>query len=120
MSKSTLSIFLKRTSVVTAVAALMSVGSVANALNGLQLDQAAKANSAIHLGEQTTDNELCKGNWVNAGCTTEPSGAGNGSVNPSPPASDPCSPPPPPESDDAMLHETYTPLFQLVGGSPGC
>ena len=116
MSKSTLSKFLKRTSIVTAVATLMSVGSVANALNGLQLDQAAKINSATQLGEQTTDNELCKGNWVNAGCTTEQSGGGNGSVNPSPPAPDPCAT----AAKGTMPRESHKLLFQLVGGSPVC
>lgn len=85
MVKSSLLAVLKRTSVVAAVAALMSVGSVANALDGLQLNQSITTTKLVQLNELQLATIICKGNWVNAGCTEPPPSAGSqGGQNPPP------------------------------------
>ena len=91
MVKSSLLAVLKRTSVVAAVAALMSVGSVANALDGLQLNQSITTTKLVQLNELQLATIICKGNWVNAGCAEPPPSLGNqGSANPDTPGESDC------------------------------
>ncbi len=83
MTRYSMSKILKHTSVVTAFAVMMSVGSVANALDGLQLNQSAKVTHSVQLNDLQLASIICKGNWVNAGCTTPPPSAGSqGGQNP--------------------------------------
>ena len=69
---------LKRTSLLTALAAMMSVGSVAVALNGQQLNQFITSKNSTHANELQLAKVECKGNWVNSGCTSPPPSASGG------------------------------------------
>ena len=66
---------LKRTCIITAVAVMVSGGSIANALNGVQFNQFSVAPNSAQASELQLAKIECKGNWVNAGCTSPPPSA---------------------------------------------
>ena len=71
---------LKHTSTVTAIAMFMTIGSVAQAFNGMQRNLTISASSnALQLASME-----CQGNWVGAGCVDGSAGSsgGQGSTNP--------------------------------------
>ena len=70
----------KHTSTISAIATVMTFGSVAQALNGMSLNLTKSAPATtIQLA-----NMICQGNWVGAGCTDGSAGSsgGQGSANP--------------------------------------
>ena len=81
MFKISFSKIVKHTSTVSAIAMLMTVGSVANAFNGMQQSQLIKSapSTALQLASME-----CQGNWVGAGCVDASAGSsgGQGSANP--------------------------------------
>ncbi len=112
MAKSSFLAILKRTSVVTAVAVIMSVGSVANALDGLQLNQSIKTTNSVQSIELQLAHMVCIGNWVNAGCTSPPASLGNqGGQDPGTPTKDDC---------DKYTSASPTIILQAYCGSHCC
>ena len=70
----------KHTSTVSAIAIFMTIGSAAQAFNGMQLNITKSAPSTtLQLASM-----ICQGNWVGAGCTDGSAGSsgGQGSANP--------------------------------------
>lgn len=92
MSKISISKILRRTSLVAAVATMMTVGSVANALNSLQFEQSTKPANSAQASAMQLAHVICQGNWVNAGCTTPPDSGRQGNADkPTPRDTNPCS-----------------------------
>ncbi len=81
MSKISISKILRRTSLVAAVATMMTVGSVANALNSLQFEQSTKPANSAQASALQLAHVICQGNWVNAGCTTPPDSGRQGNAD---------------------------------------
>ena len=92
MSKFFTSKSLKHKTLATSVTILMSMSSVANALVSLQTEQAPTRAKSFQVESVQLATMVCQGNWVNAGCTTQPDSGGQGSApsGQSKPENDPC------------------------------